>query len=128
MAKPIPGAVPAVFFNRKARVVEVTDGDTFACDVDLGFHVWVRMACRIARIDAPEKKTIAGQASKAFLMSILPPGTALVVESIGVDKYGGRFDAKVWKIETGENIGEVLVRTGNAKPWTMGKEPKPYAL
>lgn len=128
MAKPSPAAVPAVFFTRRASVVEVIDGDTISVDVDCGFFVRVRMSCRVAKIDAPEKNTLAGKASKLFLTNLLPPGTALVVDSITIDKYGGRFDAKVWKVETGENIGEVLITTGNAKPWTMGKEPKPYAL
>lgn len=128
MAKPIPGAVPAVFFTRRASVVEVIDGDTISADVDCGFFVRVRMSCRIASIDAPEKNTLAGQAAKLFLTKMLPPGTALVVDSITIDKYGGRFDAKVWKVETGENIGDVMIATGNAKPWAMGKEPKPYAL
>jgi endonuclease YncB( thermonuclease family) len=128
MAKPIPGAVPAVFFTRRAKVVSVIDGDTVSVDVDCGFHVWVRMSCRIAHVDAPEKNTIAGQAAKAFLMQMLPPGTDLVVDSITIDKYGGRFDAKVWKVETGENIADALIKTGNAKPWVMGKQKKPYAL
>jgi hypothetical protein len=34
----------------------------------------------------------------------------------------------VWKVATGENVAETLMKTGNAKPWIMGKEKKPYAL
>ena len=128
MPKPIPGAVPAVFYTRRASVVEVIDGDTISVDVDNGFHTRVRMACRIAKIDAPEKNTLAGKAAKLFLTNMLPAGTELVVESITMDKYGGRFDARVWKVETGENLADVMIRTGNARPWTMGKEKKPYAL
>ncbi len=128
MGKPIPGAVPAVFFTRRAYVVEVIDGDTVSVDVDCGFHTRVRMSCRVAKIDAPEKNTIAGKAAKLFLTGMLPAGTELVVDSITIDKYGGRFDAVVWKVSTGENVAEVLMKTGNAKPWVMGKEKKPYAL
>lgn len=128
MAKATPGAVPAVFFTRRASVVEVIDGDTISVDVDNGFHTRVRMACRIVKIDAPEKNTIAGRAAKLVLATLLPPGTALVIDSVTIDKYGGRFDANVWKVETGENVGDVMVRTGNAQPWVMGKEKKPYAL
>jgi endonuclease YncB( thermonuclease family) len=128
MAKPRPGAVPAVFFTRRAYVVSVIDGDTVSVDVDCGFHTRVRMACRLAKIDAPEKNTLAGQAAKAFLSQILLPGTELVVDSITIDKYGGRFDAIVWKVETGENIAEVMVRNNHAQPWIMGKAPKPYKL
>lgn len=128
MAKPTPGAVPAVFFTRRAFVVSVIDGDTVSVDVDCGFHTRIRMSCRIAKIDAPEKNTLAGKASAAFLVKLLPPGTELVVDSITIDKYGGRFDAKVWIVETGENVGEVLVKGGHAQPWVMGKQPKPYTL
>jgi len=128
MAKPRPGAVPAVFFTRRAWVVDVIDGDTVSVDVDCGFHTRVRMSCRLAKIDAPEKNTIAGQASKLFLGRILPAGTELVVDSITIDKYGGRFDAIVWKVETGENIADVMVKNDHALPWVMGKAPKPYKL
>lgn len=128
MAKPAPTAVPAVFYTRRASVVEVIDGDTISVDVDNGFFTWVRMSCRLVRIDAPEKNTVAGKAAKAFLTTMLPPGTELVVESITMDKYSRRFDAKVWKVETGENLNDVMIATGNAKPWVMGKEPKPFAL
>lgn len=128
MPKPVPGAVPAVFYTRRAYVVDVVDGDTVSVDVDNGFFIRVRMSCRILGIDAPEKDTLAGKATKAFLMSMLPAGTPLVVESIRIDKYGGRFDATMWKVETGENVGDVLVRGGHAKPWIMGKQKKPYAL
>ena len=128
MTKALPSAVPAVHYTRRAYVVDVIDGDTISVDVDNGFHTRVRMACRILHIDAPEKKTLAGQAARSFLANLLPAGTELVVESITIDKYGGRFDAKVWKVETGENLGEVMVRTGNARPWVMGKSKKPFAL
>lgn len=121
-------AVPAVFFTRKAKVVAVIDGDTLAVDVDNGFFTWVRMSCRLKDIDAPEKNTMAGKAAKLFLTNLMPPGTEVVVESISVDKYGGRFDGKMWIVESGENVADLLLRTGNAKPWTMGKQAKPFPL
>lgn len=122
------GAVPAVFFTRRATVVAVVDGDTVSVNVDNGFHTWVRMACRLKGIDAPEKNTMAGKAAKMFLEKMLPPGTDVVVDSIGVDKYGGRFDGKMWVVETGENVAEMMLRTGNAKAWSVGKEKKPFPL
>jgi endonuclease YncB( thermonuclease family) len=123
-AKPLP----AIFYQYNATVQYVIDGDTLAVDVDLGFFCWVRMSCRINGIDAPEKDTTAGQASKAFLTKYLPPGTALIVDSVKTDKYGGRFDAKVWKVENGENVGEQLVKGGHAQAWNMRTQAKPYAL
>lgn len=127
MAKAKP-ALPAVFYQYNATVSYVVDGDTLALDVDLGFFVWVRMSCRLLGIDAPEKNTVAGDAAKLYLSKMLPPGTAVVIDSVHADKYGGRFDAKVWKAETGENVADTLVKAGQAKGWIMGAAPKPYKL
>jgi endonuclease YncB( thermonuclease family) len=121
-------AVPAVFFIRNATVVQVVDGDTVSVDVDNGFHTHVRMLCRLKGIDAPEKNTMAGKAAKLFLTNMLPPGTPVVVDSISIDKYGGRFDGEMWIVESGENIGKMMIRTGNAKTWAVGKEKKPFPL
>lgn len=123
----VTGRAPAVSFTRKAIVRDVIDGDTIAVDVDLGFLVFSRLSCRVAGIDAPEHNTPEGQAAKTHLAGMLPAGTPLVVDSIRIDKYGGRFDANVWTL-TGVDVGASLVAAGQAKRWAVGKEPKPYPL
>jgi endonuclease YncB( thermonuclease family) len=120
--------MPKVSFTRRAVVRSVIDGDTVAVDVDLGFLVMARMSCRIAGIDAPEHNTLEGKAARAFLTKLLMPGAELIVDSIKVDKYGGRFDATVWTRANGTNIGDLMINAGQAKAWAVGKEPKPYAL
>ena len=117
-------AAPTVHHTYRAIVRDVTDGDTVAVDVDCGFHVWIRMSCRLLGVDAPERGTAAGKLAKAYLVALLPRGQQLLVESVRVDKYGGRFDAHAWTAD-GVNVGEAMVTAGHAKPWKAGA-PKPF--
>jgi len=46
------------------RFKRLIDGDTFVCDIDLGFGIWlVDQRCRLFGVDTPEKKTEAGKAA-----------------------------------------------------------------
>jgi len=48
------------------RFKRCIDGDTFVCDIDLGFGLWlVDQHCRLYGIDTPEKNTDAGKAARA---------------------------------------------------------------
>jgi len=46
------------------RFKRLIDGDTFVCDIDLGFGIWlVDQHCRLFGVDTPEKNTEAGIAA-----------------------------------------------------------------
>lgn len=113
-------------YVRAVTVVRVIDGDTFVCDVDLGFHVRARLSCRLAGINAPEHNQPGGPEAKARLTEMLGRGE-ITVTSVGVDKYAGRFDAVVWlTFESGDvwNVGDMLVDDGMAVRWDgTGQRP-----
>jgi endonuclease YncB( thermonuclease family) len=46
------------------RYKRLIDGDTFVCDIDLGFGIWlVDQHCRLFGVDTPEKSTAEGKAA-----------------------------------------------------------------
>lgn len=119
-------------YVRAITVVSVTDGDTFACAVDLGFYVTVRMACRVAGINAPERTDPGGPEARTALAAILGAGP-VTVQSVKADKYAGRFDAIVTVARdvlpgrpraTVQDVALWLVQQGHAV-WWDGTGPKP---
>lgn len=69
-------------------------------------------------MNAPELATTAGKAALAYIQSILPIGARVSVTSFGYDKYGGRFDGRVFYDVT--NIGAQMIASGNAVLMTPG--------
>ena len=64
-------------YQYAATVACVVDGDTVKLDVDLGFSIRQRMTLRLYGINAPEMvgaTKVAGEAAKAFLISLLSNG------------------------------------------------------
>ena len=115
-------------FDYSAAVASVTDGDTVKLTVDLGFHVYVTESFRLAGINAPEKDTDAGMASKHWLMAKLPPGTVVYIRSekaVKQEKYG-RWMCNLWLSEDAQStsLNAQLVQAGLAKPWD-GKGARP---
>jgi micrococcal nuclease len=78
----------------KAELIRVVDGDTVDLIVDLGFDTLRHERFRLYGVDAPEMRTEAGKAAKAWLMSVLQPFEAIYVQTIQLstkakrDKYG----------------------------------------
>ena len=118
-------------YVRAVTVVRVIDGDTFICDVSLGFYVTVRMSCRLAGINAPEHDQPGGSEVRTALAGMLRRG-AVTVESVRADKYAGRFDAVVFVAEPTDSAGVYrawhvngwLVEQGYAVEWA-GTGPRP---
>src|SRR5437763_5462729 len=131
-----------------AIVVGEHDGDTLELDIliskrrfsvtapqDLGFNVqlrrdgvWLaRQAVRTFGDNAPELATPAGKAALAYLQSILPLGTKVLLLSEGFDKYGGRVDASV-TLPDGRDLAKAMIDSGNAAIWNgVGPKPLPPA-
>jgi len=75
-----------------ATVKRVVDGDTFACDFDLGWGLWLHEVTgrpnrvRILRLDTPERGQPRYEEAKARLASVL--GTQVWVTSLKLDSFG----------------------------------------
>lgn len=126
-----------------ATVVGIHDGDTIEVDVvlakvgkekadaDLGFNVHrrsegivlARQSVRLYQCNAPELKTAAGQASLAYLQTLLAVGDHVKLTSYGWDKYGGRIDGVV-VLADGRDVVTEMIAAGHAVAWG-GQGPKP---
>jgi len=75
----------------------VTDADTIATLLDLGFNVFHQSACRLHGIDGPERNTTAGklvaQVNYYWLKNHGPSG--LLVTSMERDKYADRYVGRI---------------------------------
>lgn len=111
-------------YEYAATVIDVHDGDTIRVDIDLGFDVQFRnVPLRLMGINAPELNTEAGKASRDFLSTRLPDGTAVVIHTVKdkKEKYG-RYLAVIFHED--QNLNDLLVTTGHALSWD-GKGQRP---
>ncbi len=129
--------IPQQAYVYRARLISVHDGDTCTLGVSLGFEVSVRVTVRALGINAPELATpegkVAQQAALAWLTAAGAGDWPLVIASqkaatpIGPDKFGGRWDALVWRTIDGQELGAALIAAGQAAPWD-GKGAKPLPV
>lgn len=83
-----------------ATVVRVIDADTIVVDLDLGWRVFRnREHIRVAGINAPERGTTEGRASKQWASNTLPAGLRVLVESQAKPSFE-RTVGRVWLIST----------------------------
>ena len=105
-------------YNYKATIVEVLDGDTIVCDVDMGFKTQIKeMKFRLFGIDTPELSTDKGKEVKDLVTKLLPVGCEITIETIKIKKTGveklekfGRYLANVFVEGQKESINDMLVR------------------
>jgi endonuclease YncB( thermonuclease family) len=92
------------------RVLKITDADTFAGQVDLGFNVHVNVTFRLYGVNAPELKTPEGKAARDFVKQKMPIDTVVTVKTFKApgDKYG-RWLAKAF-LPDGACLNDVLIR------------------
>ncbi len=87
-------------YEYRAQLLDVHDGDTIRVMLDQGLREYRNMAIRFFGINAPELRTAAGKLSRTHLVSLLGGTSAigLVVRTMrdAADKYGERWDGKVW--------------------------------
>jgi micrococcal nuclease len=131
-----PKTVPKVPFQDKiiyARIEEIYDGDTVKIIVLFG-GIPVKLSLRILGIDAPEIKNGEGrlpEENKAavkvrdYMRSLFPKNIAKICIR-DWDKYGGRVLGELF-LETGENVAEILIHQGWARPY-RGEKKKPWTL
>lgn len=105
-------------YTYKAKVGRVIDGDTVVMEIDLGFKIYHVMSCRLAGVNAPELNSkdeatkAAAVASKEYLMSLLPVGKEITIESTRLDKYGR---ALVWMDGVNQKMGLFVLPYNVAK-------------
>ncbi len=117
-------------YEYRAVVDRVVDGDTVILDVSLGFGMWLLtspkhpVSFRLLGLNAIELRNPGGKESRDHLAELLPAGTEVVIRSVAVDKYGGRYDVVIFR--DGVNINELLIATGWAAYWDgRGTAPVP---
>lgn len=113
---------PSYTYN--VEIVRVLDGDTVIVDVSCGFFITVRMSCRLVGINAIELHDPGGAAARDHLANLLagPLLGPTVVQSVGVDKFAGRFDAVL--VAAGVDVNARMVADGYAAAWD-GTGPRP---
>ena len=108
------------FYQYRAIITDVYDGDTVTADIDLGFDIWRRNErLRLYGIDAPE---VRGKERPEGLLSRDALRDRLVGKEVTIctirDKTGkyGRYLVRIF--EQGRLINLWLVRTGHAEPYS----------
>ena len=105
----------------------VIDGDTFVCDIDLGFGIWlIDQHCRLHGIDAPEKTTAEGKQCLLEVKVWFDDATARLEKFViqveaKADKYGRRL-VTVRSDKGYCTLNEQLVRDGLAVPYLGGNK------
>jgi micrococcal nuclease len=78
----------------QATVGRCIDGDTFSCDLDLGWGVWRREVLgapsrvRILGLDTPERGQLGYVEARSALEALLPFGLIVWVISQRLDSFG----------------------------------------
>lgn len=106
----------------RARLVRVVDGDTLDVLLDRGFLDTSVRRLRLVAVNAPERDTAEGQAAVAFVARWLAEAGdgewPLAVVTLATDKYGGRWDAWVYRHSDGDCLNQALIREGHATRYT----------
>jgi endonuclease YncB( thermonuclease family) len=120
--------VPYVYF---ARVLDTGDGDTFSVEVDQGLGSWRKpISIRLLGCNAREKNDPGGPEATAYLASLIPVGTRVLLRSVKYDKFGQRLDADVFLVDKKDNmlpfsLTERMIAAGYAAPWDGKGQVKP---
>ena len=100
-------------YEYACTVLRVLDGDTIEADLDLGFRLRYRAKVRLALIQAPERSTDAGEASAAYLTTLLQGHTVVVrtLKQKEFEKYGRVLGELLVE---GRSVNDQLVADGYA--------------
>jgi endonuclease YncB( thermonuclease family) len=126
-----------------AKVVSIYDGDTITVATRLPGEKFYNYKFRLADLDAPEVRLdradpdrvlhkAAGIRVREHLTTKIPPGTVIVIECTGDDKYGrllGVIHTAKWvwrraRWQKAENINQWLLDRGFVLGYDGGKKAK----
>ena len=91
-------------FTYRARVLAITDADTFWAFIDLGFGFTTVQQLRLRGLDAPEIASRDGQAAKKFVEKELKNVQQVIITSTKSDKYDRYLADIFYKTKTGETF------------------------
>lgn len=105
-------------------IIKVVDGDTVDVNVDLGMDVHCNQRFRLLGINAPEHGNPAGDASTAWLKTLLLVGDTVIIRTHKDkrEKYG-RYLATIeaaphdWAGTLPVDIATESIKAGHALPW-----------
>jgi len=110
----------ADLYRYNAKVTDVYDGDSFTCDIDLGFGVCLRgQKVRVARINTAEIR--GGTAETKAAARVARDRVKLLILDqtvrLRTDKDKGKFGRWVAEVTTpdGDNLSDLLLDEGLAK-------------
>ena len=106
-----------------ATVVRIVDGDSVELLADLGWRISIGVSARLNGINAIERRDPGGAEATAHLTELIPPGSRVDLESLGIDKFGGRTDCRLIRAD-GVDVAQQMVTDGYAAPWD-GRGPRP---
>tara|TARA_R100000808_G_scaffold6135_5_gene18421 strand:+ start:4525 stop:5028 length:504 start_codon:yes stop_codon:yes gene_type:complete len=117
-------------YEYKIKVTRVVDGDTIKVDLDMGFDHYQKDTIRLMGIDTPESRTsnlkekALGLASKQFLKQILAENKGDVILKTTKEGKGkfGRILGTLTIGSTGQNVNELLIANGHARPYFGGSK------
>ena len=117
----------------RADVVRVIDGDNVELDIisDIGFNDTVsrRRSFRLLGINARELDQPGGVEAQQNLAKLLPVGSSVRLQSVKLDKFGGRYDALIYlpsAVDDRDTINGRLVLEWWAASWNgQGSKPVP---
>ena len=119
----IPTTILLLALTVPATVTSVYDGDTIKVQAEhWPGHTWAGNV-RVVGIDTPEirgkcpeEKKLA-IAAREYVKAIL--GIHILLHNVKLGKYAGRVVASV-QIESGEDLAELLIEKGHARPYDGG--------
>jgi len=85
------------------------------------YKITVRLCgvdCAEMRSKDPVVRTEARRCTEYAQRWFVKAGKRAQVQVLGNDKYGGRYQARVWNDKTGEELSEALVRDTHTKRYT----------
>lgn len=103
----------------RAVIMRVIDGDTVVALIDQRFSDYKMLTLRVAAIDAPEMfsgsaaERARGRRAHAFLLSLAPPGTHVVVRTYQDKVTFNRYVADI-TLPGGLDLAEEMIKAGHA--------------
>lgn len=98
-----------------AHILHVVDGDTIAAKFNVGVFTRPVNSIRVQHVNAPEKRTEAGDAATAFAVAAFPTDTPVTVVSHQLERYG-RVLGTI-ELPSGADYGSQLLTAGHAVPY-----------
>ena len=114
------------------KFLRVIDGDTFVCNIDLGFGIWLNdQHCRLHGLDTPEHDTPEGKAcieeAKLWFSQAMDRGEMFSIQvETKADKYGRRL-VRVRTDRSPCTLNEQLIKDKHAVPYKGGNKAEAWS-